>query len=287
MLSLANKKNLKIVITLGTKSFGDYDQVILQSYRASVSISLAGGLQYGQLDAQIYGMNPSDMAAITTYAPRVGAFKPNTVLVYAIDGEQESLIFTGNIVTAWADYQSMPNVHLNIQAQAAYDARLKMVPPRSFKGAVNVSTVMNEIARSMGYSFVDNGVNVILENIYLPDSGMNQAQKLADMASITMIVENQTIIISPKGKPRASDKVIISAKTGMVGYPTFDGVTVICRTLFNPAIAQFGLINIETDVQNAAGDWMVLSMNHNLDSENPGGQWFSTIQAVNPKLYGR
>lgn len=287
MLSLENKKQLRTVVTLGDSRFGDYDQIVLQGFRSCFSISLAGGLQWGQLNGAIYGMSASDMAAITTYAPRVGAFKPNVLALYAIDGAQESLVFTGNIVTAWADYQSMPAVHLNIQAQAAAVDLLRAVPPRSYKGAIDVATVMKEIAASMGYAFENNGVSVILDNVYLPNTGMRQAQKLAEDAGITLILDNQTLVISPKGTPRGFDKVVLSAKTGMVGYPTFDGVTVMVRTLFNPAIAQGALIHIETDVQRAAGDWLVLSMDHALDCEIPGGQWFSTIRAVDPKLYGR
>lgn len=287
MLSLSNKKRLKIVITLGDGTFGDYDQITLEGYRAALSISLAGGLQMGQLFGSIYGMKPSDMAAITTYAPRVGAFKPNLMVVYAIDGTQESLVFTGNIVTAWADYQSIPNVYLNIQAQAAAVDLLRAVPPRSFKGSIDTASAMQQIAASMGYSFENNGVDVQLQDVYLANTGMNQARDLATMAGVQFWVDNKTIAIAPKGIARKTIKPLISAQTGMVGYPTFDGVTVMVRTLFNPAIVQGGMVHIATDVQRAAGDWLVLSIDHALDSETPGGQWFSTFRAVDPKLYGR
>lgn len=287
MLSLANKKTLKFIITLGDGSFGDYDKVTLEGYRASVNISLAGALQYGSCSAQIYGMKTSDMATITTYAPKVGVFKPTIFTIYAVDGDQESLAFTGNIITAWADYQGMPQTYLDIQSQAGYVDLMKAVPPKSFKGAIDVASTMQQIAYSMGYGFENNGVNVILDNVYLPNTGMAQAYKLAQDAGITIITDNNTIKISPIGKAFSYDKVILSAKTGMIGYPTFDGTTMMAKTLFNPAIVQGGTVTIQSEVARANGDWIVLSMDHSLESETPGGQWFTTIRGINTSLYGK
>jgi len=287
MQSFANKKQLRVEIQLGSGSFGDNDEIILNGFRTALSISLAGGLQWGQCHARIYGMKQSDMSAITTYARRVGAFKPNIMRIYAIDGAQESLCFVGNIVTAWADYQGMPEVCLDIQAQAGAVDLLKSVPPRSFKGAIDVGTAMQQIAGSMGWAFENHGVAVTLQNVYLANTGMQQARDLADMAGITMWADNNTIAIAPKGVARDTVKPLISAQTGLVGYPTFDGVTVVCKILYNPAVMQGGMVHIDTEVTRAAGDWLVLSINHELESERPGGQWFSTFRAVDPSLYGK
>lgn len=286
MLSLANKKQLRFEITLGDGTFGNADTIILKGYRASASITLAGGQYYGTLRAQIYGMKQSDMDAITSYSIRVGLFKPNIVRVYAIDGPRETMVFVGNIITAWADYQSMPDVYLDMQAQAANSELLKSVPPRSFKGAVDVAGAMEQIAASMQWGFKNWGVDTVLQGVYLPNTGMAQAQKLADDAGINLWTDNRTLTIAPKGVARGDVVPLISAKTGMVGYPTYDGVTVICRTLFNPSIQQGGLVQIESDVQRATGRWVVLSMDVALESERPGGQWFTVFRAVNPKLYG-
>lgn len=289
MPSFDSKKKLRITITLGTGAFGDSDQITLEGFRASLNISNAGGLQMGQLTGNIYGMKVSDMDAITSYAKYFGAFKPNTIVVYAIDGKQESLVFTGNIVTAWAEYGGMPDVCLNIQAQAAAVDMLKAVPPRSFSGTVDVPNVMAQIAASMGYSFKNNGVAATLENVYLANTGMDQARELASHAKIELIIgADKSITITPKGKAiENAQKPLLSRQTGMIGYPTYDGTTVICRTLYNPAIHLYNLVKIETDVKRANGDWLVLSIDHSLDCEVPDGQWFSVFRAVNPALYGR
>lgn len=289
MASFDNPKKLRIVITLGDGSFGDSDQITIENHRASLNISNAGGLQMGQLTGNIYGLRVQDMDAITSYARYFGAFKPNTIVVYAIDGKQESLVFTGNIVTAWAEYGGMPDVCLNIQAQSAAVNMLKAVPPRSFKGTIDVPNVMAQIAGSMGYGFKNNGVAATLEDVYLANTGMEQARELARQANIELIEGvDKTLTITPKGKAiENGPKPLLSKDTGMIGYPTYDGVTVICRTLYNPAIHLYNLVTIQTDVKRANGDWLVLSIDHSLDSEMPDGQWFSVFRAVNPALYGK
>ena len=73
----------------------------------------------------------------------------------------------------------------------------------------------------------------------------------------------------------------------MIGYPTFDGTTMMAKTLFNPAIVQGGTVTIQSEVARANGDWIVLSMDHSLESETPGGQWFTTIRGINTSLYGK
>lgn len=184
--SFSNKKALRFVITLSTGKFGssNNDRITLQGFRASVDVDNAGGLQMGTLRAKIYGVSQSDMNTCTSFtmqAPRDGdyLYQPNTVEVFAIDGDAETLVFAGNIVNAWADYQNMPDVFLHIQATAAMFAALRPVPPRSFKGGVDVASVMAQIAHSMGYTFENNGVQVKLSDVYLANTDLEQAKELA------------------------------------------------------------------------------------------------------------
>ena len=281
MPSFANKKQLRFVITLGTGKFGssNNDQIILQGFRAIADIDKAGGMMMGTLKAKVYGVKQEDMNSITTLQWKPGTLIPNTVEVFAIDGTAETLVFGGNIINAWADYQSMPDVFLHIQAQAAFFNGLKAVPPRSFKGPIDVASVMAQIARDLGYTFENNGVSTQLVDLYLANTGLEQAKELAKAANIGFYLDDKILAITPT--PNAPRKVIIpliSKASGLVGYPTFDGVGVNFQALFNPAVTFGGSIKLETDVQQAAGEWIVTSVAHRLESEKPGGAWFSTIR---------
>ncbi len=280
MPSFDNKKQLRFVITLGTGKFGssDHDTITLQGFRSTADIDKAGGMMMGTLRAKIYGVKQADMNSVTTLQWKPGTLIPNTVEVYAIDGAAETLVFAGNIVNAWADYQGMPDVFLHIQAQSAFFNTLKAVPPRSFKGRVDVATVMGQIARDLGYTFENNGVTTQLVDVYLPNTGMEQAKDLARAAGCDLYLDDKILAITPPNVPRKVIIPLISPASGLVGYPTFDGVGVNFQTLFNPAITFGGSVKLVTDVQQAAGEWVVTSVGHRLESEKPGGAWFSNVR---------
>lgn len=280
MPSFSNKKRLRFVITLGTGKFGssNNDRIVLEGFRAIADIDKAGGMMMSTLRAKIYGVKQEDMNSITTLQWKPGTFIPNTVEVFAIDGEVETLVFGGNIVNAWGDYQSMPDVYLQIQAQAAFFNQLLSSKPRSFKGQIDVAKVMGQIAADMGYVFENNGVNVQLSDVYLSNTGTEQAKELAAMADCCLYIDDKVLSITPKYGPRVGNIPVISSASGLVGYPTFDGVGVNFLTLFNPAVIFGGSIKLKTDVKQAAGEWIVTSVAHRLESEKPGGAWFSTIR---------
>lgn len=280
MPSFESKKQLRFVVTLGTGKFGSSanNTVTLQGFRASADIEKAGGMMMSTLRARIYGVRQQDMNSITTLQWKPRALIPNTVEVYALDGTAETLVFAGNIVNAWADYQGMPDVFLQIQAQAAFFNTLKPVAPRSFKGQVDVASVMGQIARDMGYTFENNGVTTQLVDVYLANTGMEQAKDLARAAGCDLYLDDKILAITPPNAPRKSVTPKISSETGLIGYPTFDGVGVNFQSLFNPAVTFGGTIKLDTDVQQAAGDWIVTSVSHRLEAEKPGGAWFSQIR---------
>jgi hypothetical protein len=284
--SFANSKELRFVITLGTGNFGSSsnNQIILQGFRAIANIDKAGGMMMGTLRAQIFGVSQSNINSITTLQWKPKAFIPNTVQVFAIDGSQETLVFSGNIVNAWGNYQNMPDVFLMIQAQAAYFNQLQGVPPTSYNGQIDVATAMKQLATQMGLTFENNGVNVQLSNQYLPNTALEQARTLAQAAAVWLYIDDNTLAITPVNQPRSKPIPVISPATGMKSYPTFDGIGVNFEILFNPSVIFGGSIQVETDILQAAGVWIVTTIAHRLESEKPDGAWFSTIRGTKSGL---
>src|SRR5579862_757326 len=262
--SFSNKKELMFVITLGTGTFGSSsnNQIMLRGYRASVAIDKAGGQMMSTLRAQIYGVSQADMNSVTTLRWKPRSLILTTISVYAIDGNQQTLIFQGNIVNAWANYQNQPDVLLEIQAQAAYFNQLQPVSPLSYKGQIDVSTIMGQIASNMGYAFENNGVTTQLSNAYLPGTSIDQAKSLARAAGIDMYLDDNILAITPPDSPRAGLVPQISPQSGLIGYPTFDGTGVNFQILFNPAVRFGGSIQVVTSIPQAAGTWIVTSIAH-------------------------
>lgn len=281
MNSFENKKQLKFVITLGTGKFGssNNNQIIISGLRASVFIDKAGGMQMGSLRASIFGVSQSDMNSITTLQWTPGMFIPNTVEVFAIDGKQENLVFAGNIVNAWGDYQNIPDVFLYINAQSAYYNQIASVKPFSIKGTVTVDTVMRRIAKDMGLDYENNNVDITLTDVYLANTLKEQAQELARQGGFDLYIDDKTLAITNRFFARKGDIPLVSSGSGLIGYPTFDAVGVTFQTFFNPAITFGGSVRLKTSIKQADGEFIVYYVAHRLESEKPNGVWQSTIRA--------
>ena len=286
MLSYS-KKDLKFVITLNTGNFGSSanNQITLQGFRATTKITNAGGQMAGQAEIKIYGVKQADMNQLTMLNGLNNQYQGNSLDVYAVLDGADVLVFTGNIQNAWADYQSMPDVNFYINAMVGYYYKLKPVAPISFKGPIDLVTLATQIGNSMGFVVRNNGVALTLTDVALDNTGMEQFIELMNQAGIDYYIKmDQKIIdICPKGSPVFGLSAVISAQSGLIGYPTFDSIGVNFTSLFNPSI-QFGSdITIESDanITNVAGGaYVISSITHLLDSEKPGGNWFSQIRAL-------
>jgi hypothetical protein len=279
--SFTNKKSLKFVITLGTGKFGssNNNQVTLQGLRAIIDIDKAGGVQMSTLRAKIYGVSQSDMNSCVSLQFQSDTYLKNSIQVTAIDGTSQTLVYNGTIVNAWGDYKAMPDVFLYIQAGTGIPGILQPVPPTSFKGAVDVASAMAQLASNLGYTFENNGVTGQLSDVYLANTGLEQIKDLAKAIGCDWgLDDNNVLWIAPRNTPRGGLIPLISKDTGMIGYPTFDKNGVNFDTLFNPAIRFHGAFKIVTDIPQAAGQWIAYSIAHRLESERPGGAWFSSIR---------
>lgn len=281
--SFDNKKNLRFIITLGTGTFGTStaNQITLEGFRSVVDVDKGGGAMFAKLSAQIYGVEQSDMNSITTLQYTALTTIPNTIAVWSLDGLQETLIFEGNLINAWGNYQSMPDVFLQLDAQAAFLNRLKPVPPSSFQGAVDVATVFQALASTMGYTFENNGVSgKLLTNPYFPGTAIDQANKAAQAAGIWWGIDNNILWIAPSNGTRQTPVIPeIGPQSGLAGYPSFDGrgfVTFQCA--FNPAIKFLGQVKLVTSVPKAQGQWTVVGVAYKLEGEKPGGLWLCTVR---------
>jgi hypothetical protein len=279
--SFKNVKRLRFVITLATGTFGssNNNRITLDGYWAVADIDKAGGQMMPSLKAKIHGVSQSDMnSACTLQWQKNSSMLKNTVQVYAIDGPQETFVFEGNIINAWGDYLAMPDAFLMIQAQGYHAAKLQPVAPLSYKGAVPVATVFGQIAANLGVSFENNGVNAMMSDLYLANTSVEQAKDLAQAAGIDLYFDDGVLAITPRGEPRTTTQIpLISASSGMIGYPTFDGVGVNFRTYFNPAIKFGHQFQIQSDIKQATGLWYAMSISHHLDTQ-PGGGWGSTVR---------
>lgn len=259
-------------------------EVTLRGYRMAAAIKKQGELSMGELQLRIAGLPLSLMNQLATLGRLPFSTRRNIVTVSA--GDEQSGIgvcFQGTITGAWADFKGAPEVVFYITAMAGVDASLAIMPPSSFQGTADVATIMAGLAQVMGYSFENNGVTAQLSNPYFPGTAMQQMRACAEAAGIEMTVENQTLIISPRGVARGSRIPLVTPSTGLIGYPSFTNTGIAGTTLYNPSIGFHSLIEIKSDLQPACGRWRITSLTHELESETPGGSWFTNFMASEPR----
>jgi len=297
--SFQNPKDLKFVITLGNQSASfssngeSFNTITLQGLRAAVYIENAGGAMMGTLRAQIFGVTANDMNTLTStlwdnlvVAPEGTKFAFNRIQVFAIDGTQETLVYNGDVLNSWGVYTSMPDAYLYIEAQIGYAALVQPSDPLSISADTDIDTVMNQIAKAMGYQFENNGVKAtVSKGSYFGNTLMEQARSLMQAYKFWMYLDStspNTLAIAPYGKARSVAAPLVSAQTGLEGYPVFNSTGVNFETLFNPAITFGGTIQMRSSIPKANGTWIVVSMAHHLSSQTPGGAWKTIANAVSP-----
>ena len=126
------------------------------------------------------------------------------------------------------------------------------------------------------------GLDTILSNPYLQGSALMQIQQVIQAAGCEWNQGfMQVVRIWPHGQSLPIAAAKIAPETGMIGYPFPSGEGyVVVKTLFTSSVVYGQKIDISSTIQKACGIWTVFSINHDLESEVLGGQWFTTILAT-------
>jgi len=277
-------KVLQANLTLTSGTFdGTHNTAQLSGLRMSAEIDKGGHPSKNKLKLKIFGMSQNDMAKLTTLPAKSGkALAVHKSKLQLLAGDEYGLAtaFTGEITGAWIDYQSAPDMDFNIEAIAGYYPAIAPVAPKSYQGGVPVAQLMETLASQMGYAFENAGVTAQLHNPYLPGTAMQQAAAIAAAANIEFGVDDDTLFIAPRGTARVGNAPLISAATGLKGYPIFDKEGLKLVSLYNPGIKLGGLISVQSSIAVVCGTWRVHGLKHHLACLTPGGPWDSKVSAT-------
>lgn len=294
------KRKIDLSFILGTGSFGEdgSDAVDVTGLRTSCQIVETGGVQMAELQLRVWGLPLQTMRKLTVLNKL--AYKEernNTVIVKAGDDVSgTSIVFAGTIKEAWADASNAPDVEFTVSAFNGLLAAVKPIAPTSFKGPVDADLFFSSLAKQITeggqptpYGLENSGVTGVLESPYYPGTALDQIRAGARAIGCEAILDGnkRVLAIWPYGQSRGGAAVDLSAATGLVGYPQFTQNGIAFTTLYNPSIAFgqrvkvtsiLGVTQIGEDIGNANGEWVVAAVQHNLDAEMPGGQWFTRAE---------
>lgn len=281
------QKELEITVVLGKGTFdGQGNTKVMRGLAMQCDIEKVNLPDKNKAKVQIYGLKLEDMEQMTTLAFLPLETQKNYVQIKAGEKDQElSLVFKGEITTAFADFNSAPDIVFNIEALAGYFPALKAIPATSAAGEVALEGLLAKLAKQAEYTLVNKGVTGSVVNPYLVGSPFDQIRRLAADNAFQVIFDDEEIIALPKGKAREGNTVVLSKDTGLIGYPTFssEGISLSCCYEKNLQIG--GLVKLETVVPKASGIWKITKLSHKL-SANFSGQnyWESSIEAVSYDL---
>lgn len=279
--SFSAKKQLRVSFTLAngaTFEGTDANTLIVTGLRCIVNVKAAGASAWTAASVQIFGMRQSDMNALTMLAWKSDAMQRNRMIVEANDGSGWRNVFSGTIFEAGPDYSAMPDVALHVQATALFLESLVPNAPTSYPNPADAATIVSNLAAAMGRVFENNGVDVTLPPMYLAFTYPEQLRKVAEAAGIDIYDDGEVLAICPRGQPRRTPEVRITSSSGLVAQPTIDAQGVQLQTLYNPAYRFGGPVTIaDTDIPRANGRWFIYALDHFLESERPGGAWFSSL----------
>jgi hypothetical protein len=276
------KRRIDVTVKLGKGNFGldGFDTVILKGLRVSAQIQKYGGGSMNTAQIRIYGMDLSLMNRLSTLGKNAGVYDRNNTVAVAAgdDGLPLPTVYQGVIQEGWADFNGAPEVFFAIDSHTGLIDLMKPVPATSYPGPVDVATIMESLANTMSYTFENNGVSVIWPHAYFAGTALAQAKQCAEDADIGFMVDDNKLAIWPKNGFRKAPVPIISAATGMTGYPSYTGNGVRLQTRYNPQIIFGGKIEVDSIITPAKGDWVVNVLSHSLESEAPGGTWFTDME---------
>jgi hypothetical protein len=258
---------------------GANNTVTLDGHRATALITKAGLASMGGAEVTIYGMRDDQMAQLSTLGLIPSLIKRNTITIKAGDDVNGmSQVFQATIFQGWQDFSGAPDSCFRVTCFAGLIEAVTPIAASSYPGRVDAAQVMSDLAKTMNLKFENNGVSAILTNPYWPGTARQQVVKVAEAGNFNWVIDNGTLAIWPIGGSRAGSIPLISADTGLVGYPTFYSLGINVKTLFNPAIVYGSQVQVQSILKAASGTWIVKTLSYDLSADTPSGDWFQTME---------
>lgn len=302
------ERDIQVSLNLNGDSFDNAGNNVLtlSGLRCQVTVQTYGGSTgsfASQAQLRISGLKNNDMAKLSTLGFAMGSYRKNAISISAGDTVNGMAnIFQGGIIYGNVDYNSMPDVGLEIVASALSNIQYDRPQASSWKGKASVDSMLKQIAQNAGLQYQNNGVTASLSDQAVTGSTENQIDTICHAAGISRAISNGTLYIWPSGSVRDDMVVNVSPQSGLVGYPRYIVAGVEITTLFNPTFEVGRQVFLQSSTPNpdaaqasnfplaiqhqngqivaagANGKLYCFGVTHNLSSQTFDGPWFSDVR---------
>jgi hypothetical protein len=235
--------------------------------KGMVDITKPGLPDKNKANIKISGLSMTNMEKLTTLGFLPMESQKNLVKIMAGSPEKLSVIFEGEIISAWPNMNSVPNPEMTLEAESGAYPQLIPEEPISVQGEAPIADLIAKECAVIGYTFKNENVSASVRNAVFNGSPIEKMQAMANQVGAELIIDDRTVFLLPgDGTAREGNAVLLSKETGLLKYPEFTNDGINCSCIFNPELQQGGLIKIESLMPHANGTWKIVKIKHSLSS---------------------
>ena len=274
-------------------SFGAFNssganRLTVSGARVKCRIEKHGGNSMSNATVQVYGLTKAHLQRLSALN-KMHMVQERNVLTIQVGNVTTppsplTTVFQGVIALGQIDLSQMPESCLNIVSHAGlYDA-VATANASAYEGKTNMIPVLQDISQKMSPPLTfENGLTskdrTNLDSPVLSGTLRSQAYAIVDALGCNLVIDNGVFAIYPRfGVRKGTTPVpVISPQNGMIGYPSYSEMGISIKTLFVPLLNIGQLVNVQSSMDFANGNWGAYSIIHELESQIPDGQWFTTF----------
>lgn len=282
------KKTISVEIILGKGDFSSGGNTVIindpeklgnnQGLPVTVNIEKPGQPDPNSATVDISGLSEDKLKQLVSLSFLPHTSQHNLISIKAGSvGYELSSVFQGEISSAWADFNGAPNIQLKIDALSGFYPQRIVAAPLSVNGTASAAELISQQAAQIGYSFINQDITAQVRNAIFNGSPIEKSRQIAKQVGAQLIIDDKTMLLKAADAARAGAIPLLSAESGLLGYPTFtqDGISVEC--IFRPDVQFGGLVKVESIVPGATGTWRVTKLSHNLSAYTLSGAWRTSL----------
>ena len=253
--------------------------------RFSTKVFSEAGLP-SQTTFTIYNLNREDLQFLSTSAA-TWLLKQNLIQLYAGYDDDVNLLASGQIITA----EPSGNPDVGLQVKILSGAKWMGQNIQCQKDQVSIRELLEYCADQMGYtlnipsSLLDNEwLNTVNDTFSFSGTPFELLSKVQEMCGgfslqsqgLNISTCNDEIYVWNAGAGNVKPALLVSKKTGMVGYPHPTTAGVEVKILLNTSIRPGDVIEVESErTPFINGQYYITSIQH--DGELRSTEWYSTL----------
>ena len=275
-----SEKQLRYEFTVKKGSYDKdgNDRLSISNVKSSFRVGAYGDYGGTQAEITIFGLSLERLAALS--GKGVGVFTvadDNRVDVFV----GNTKIFSGGIYASYANMNGQPETALVLNAVAGLSLKTSSSASFSLPGPVDVSKMLSGICQVYGYGFKSAGLAGKTEqNPHYSGSPMDQIRGICGTHNLWYQIFDDVLTAWPRDSAVDDAVPLVSADSGLIGYPVFTQSGITFQTQFSTLLSQGRVVELETALPNASGRYLLTVVEHFLTSWTDGGSWHTVSQGV-------